>query len=63
MLVSLGQGAGSPSGRLLTGSRSVTFGPVRDVAAGLTKGLPLGRIIVVSLATVAVAVVALRRLR
>jgi len=65
VLVSLGAGAGSRSGRLLTGSRAVTIGPAGEVAAGLTSGFPLGRITAAALAaaTIAAAAYALRRRR
>jgi len=65
VLVSLGDGAGSRFGRVVTGSRAVAFGSVREVAGSLRSGLPLGRIIAASCAAVAVvvAVLALRRRR
>ena len=63
VLVSLGHGAESFWGRLLTGSRAVALGPVREVAASLGTGLPLRRATVASIASagVAVAVFAVRR--
>jgi hypothetical protein len=65
VLVSLGHGVGSRLGRVLTGSRAVAFGSVREVAASLSSGLPLGRIIATSCAavSVAVAVLVVRRRR
>ena len=63
VLVSVGHGTGSFWGRLLTGSRAVALGPVREVAASLGTGLPLRRITAASIvsAGVAVAVFAVRR--
>ena len=62
VLVSLGHGAGSRLGRVLTGSRAVAFGSVREVAGSLRTGLPLGRIVAASGAAILVAtVLALRR--
>jgi hypothetical protein len=62
VLVSLGHGAGSRLGRVLTGSRAVAFGSVREVAGSLRTGLPLGRIVAASCAAVSIAaVLALRR--
>ena len=58
VLVSLGDGAGSRWGRLLTGSHAVALGPVREIAGSLGTGLPLGRITAASLTAVAVAVAA-----
>jgi len=65
VLVSVGHGAGSFWGRLLTGSRAVALGPVREVAASLGTGLPLRRITAASIASagVAVAVFAVMRTR
>jgi hypothetical protein len=63
VLISLGNGAGSRSGRLLTGSRAVTFGPLREVAAGLTSGLPLGRITAASCTVLAISVAVFARSR
>ncbi len=65
MLVSMGAGAGSRSGRLLTGSPAVTVGSAREVASSLANGLTLGRISVASCTALAVAVTvfALRRRR
>ena len=65
VLVSVGHGTGSFWGRLLTGSRPVALGPVREVAASLGTGLPLRRITAASIvsAGVAVAVFAVRRTR
>jgi hypothetical protein len=65
VLVSLGHGAGSRFGRVLTGSGAVAFGSVREVAGSLRTGLPRVRIIAASGAavSVAVALLALRRRR
>ncbi len=64
VLVSLGRGAGSRWGRLLTGSRAVALGPARELAGSLGTGLPLGWITAASVTAVAVAVaVAARALR
>jgi hypothetical protein len=65
VLLRLGEGVGSRSGRLLTGSRAVTIGPAREVAAGLTSGLPTHRIAAAAFAAAVIAVAAyiLRRHR
>ena len=55
VLISLGHGAGSRWGRLLTGSRAVALGPMRELAASLGTALPRRRIAAASLATVGVA--------
>jgi hypothetical protein len=59
VLVSLGHGAGSRWGRLLTGSRAVAVGPAREVAASLGAGLPLRRITTATITAAGVVVAAL----
>jgi hypothetical protein len=56
VLISLGNGAGSASGRLLTGSRAVSFGPPGDVLTALARGLPVGRITAASVTVLAIIV-------
>jgi hypothetical protein len=60
LLVSLGDGAGSRVGRLLTGSPSVGFGSARDVVALLSSRLRWSRVAVAAFAGAAAGVAAWR---
>lgn len=62
VLVALGSGAGTPAGRVLTGSDSVGFGSLRAVRSTVTARLPARRIAAV-VAAISVVVVLWRWLR
>lgn len=63
VLVTLGTGAGTPAGRLLTGSDALGFGSVRAIRTTIAARLPGGRIALASVAAALVGLVVWRRLR
>lgn len=62
VLVSLGAGAGSTAGRLLTGSDSLGFGSVRAIRTTVTARIPVRRAIAVAVPVLIVGATVLRRL-